>query len=262
MTWDPALFPQDANITITLFPANFPTTGVKKIENAFYTTPDTQPALQGSAWIEVPTSLLNGSAELNATVVLFRQGSELGGPEDARQYVGPEVVLFDPAKGNGTSLASHSNNTSATSGSSGGSTKKLGEEVGIPIGLIFFLALLGVAIFFILRRRKATGGDYLARRKSSRAGSARGAGAGGLVGPHRRTESFHDEPTMGGGVELQSTTRSSRAYSGASSVSRLSEGDSWGWGSPGGGGVSTTVTGGGGNAFREELGRQQTGRGY
>lgn len=208
----------------------------------------------------MPTSLLNGSAELNATVVLFWEGSEFGGPEDAGWFAGPEVVLFDRAKGNGTSLASNNNSTtSASSGSS--STKKLGEEVGIPIGLIFFLALLGVAIFFILRRRKATGGDYLARRKS-RTGSAKGAGAGGLVGPHQRTESFHDEPTMGGGVELQSTTRSSRAYSGASSVSRLSEGDSWGWGSPGGGGVSTTVTGGGGNVFREELGRQQTGRGY
>ena len=64
-------------------------------------------------------------------------------------------------------------------------------------------------------------------------------------------------------MELQNTsTRGSRACSGASSVSRLSEGDSWGWGSPGGGGVSTTVTGGEGNVFREELGRQQTGRGY
>lgn len=202
-------------------------------------------------------------------MVLFRQGSELDGPDNPAVYEGPNIVLYDPAKSNGT-FTSIQNATSrpSSSSSSSSSTKKLGEEVGIPIGLVFFLALLAVAAFLILRRRKAgTAGDYLARGKSRSGGSARagggGGGGGGLVGPHhRRAESFHDEPTMGGGVELQSTTRSSRAYSGASSVSRLSEGDSWGWGGSSPGGVSTTVTGGGGNVFREELGRQQTGRGY
>ena len=123
--------------------------------------------------------------------------------------------------------------SNGSSDSNSGSEEELSQKVGIPIGLVVFLVILAGLIFFVLRRRRA--GAKLLTGKSQSQRTVTPA----LAGPHRRQSSFHDEPTRG--MELQD---------------RRSGEDNWGWSSP------TTSPTSGDNVFREEIGRQRTGRGW
>ena len=95
-----------------------------------------------------------------------------------------------------------------------------------------------MALFICFRKRRAKGygaGKSLRQRVGS-----------GTGGGHRRDASFHDEPTTG--VELRDRNRG---------LTGETPEDNWDWGSP----VSSpTSAGGGGNAFRDEIQRQRSGR--
>ena len=185
--------------------------------------------------------MLNGTDSVSLTLQLVNYPNQTEGAEtegnSPRLFSGPQVTLRNVLAPNST------NNATASSDNNGGSdSKELGQKVGIPIGLIFFLAIIGILAFIVLRRRRGNNGGYLSRKSHS---ERTGGGASGLVGPHRRTASFHDEPVRGGGVELQERGHQRGASGGGSS--------DWGWGSP-------RASEGGGNVFREEVGRQR-GRG-
>lgn len=166
---------------------------------------------------------LNTSSPANLT--LYLKNSETDGT-----LPGPTFTLTDS---NSTSNTTHSNSPEKS--------KKLGQAVGIPVGLVFLLGAVAlVAGFLYMRRHRGLGygGGKAARGQRMDAAVAPVAGRG-----HRRGESFHDEPTRG--VELQERNRG------------LTGEDNWDWGSP----VSSpTAGGGGGNAFREEVQRQRGGR--
>ena len=95
-----------------------------------------------------------------------------------------------------------------------------------------------MALFVCFRKRRGKGyGSGKSLRQRVGSGARRG---------HRRGPSFHDEPNTG--VELKDRTKG---------VKGESSEDSWDWGSP----VSSpTSAGGGGNAFRDEIQRQRSGR--
>ena len=183
---------------------------------------ESTPNVDGQARISISQDFLGGNSSVNLTLLLA-----VSPPDNATRFSkpGPTILLVNKKGSNGTADNDNSGDSSRT--------KKLGQEVGIPVGLIAFLVIVAALVFFVLRRRKSSGG-YLTGKPH-----VQGASTPGLVGPHRRQPSFHDEPTRG--VELQN---------------RSSGGDNWDWGSPG------TSPNGRGNAFREEIGRQKAGRGY
>lgn len=163
---------------------------------------------------------LNTSSPANLTLYLKNSETDNALP-------GPTFTLIE---GNSTTHSSPSDKS-----------KKLGQAVGIPVGLVFLIGAVAViAVFLCMRKRRGLGygGGKAARGQRMDAAVAPVANRG-----HRRGESFHDEPTRG--VELQERNRG------------LTGEDNWDWGSP----VSSPTAGGrGSNAFREEVQRQRSGR--
>ena len=219
--WDTSIF--EPNSTDTIWLSYFDNSEELTASESSVFKEDA-PDTQGSLIINMTHSFLNKTqgSPANLTLFLVSEGKTLTGP---------------------TFMLSNATNTTHTSpSSSSGSNKKLGEEVGIPIGLVVFgVALVGLGTFICMRRR--AGRDYgVGRSKGQRAAPAAVATGRG----HRRDPSFHDEPTRG--VELQNRNRGSTGGD-----------DNWDWGSP----VSSPTTGGSGsNAFRDELGRQRNSRGF
>ena len=221
VTWDPTFFPPNSTNNVEIYDTNFyqdsslkfPAIQEHKLNTTNYTA-----NVNGEAMIAISKDILAGNSTLNLTLLLVVMAPD----EPRKDNLGPTVLLVNK-KGSNSSADTDSDDE-----------EKLGQKVGIPVGLIAFLAILAAIMFFILRRRRA-GNGY----QTSKSHSQRTAATPGLVGPHRRTSSFHDEPTRG--MELQD---------------REQGGDNWDWGSP------TTSPTKGGNAFREEIGRQQTRKGW
>ena len=214
----------------------------------------------------------------NLTIVLRTYTEDNNADEDFERPIvrtGPTIVLLNkkgPNVGGGGG------------GGGGGGSNKLGQSVGIPIGLLAVLAIVGTAIFFVLRRRKRNRGDYNIKRRQS--GASKG---GGLVGPfqgmrrpHKREPSFsfQDESVKGGGVWAGGAKGGGDGGGGAAGVElqerqgwnrgqgHKRESSDWGWGGGGGalgsgmGSPKGDEEGAGGNVFREEMGRQQGARGW
>ena len=216
MTWDTSLFPADTTTTVE----------IEYFDNPTDKTASTEPlegfkALnsEGAMYMNMSSSWLKGQSSANLT--LFFVSSY-----DESVLTGPTILLTK-------------NNSTASSGSK----KKLGEEVGIPVGLVIIGAALVIIGAFVCLRRRARG--FTVTGKPRDQGMAAATGGIAATRGHRRDPSFHDEPTRG--VELQDRNK---AYAGD---------DNWDWGSP----VSSPTRGGpGGNVFRDEVGRQKIGRGY
>ena len=203
-------------------------------ENTGFNSPDTADILtslnatnfQGSVFLNMSSAWLKGQSTANLTLALI--ANQKG--KDPRPFAGPTFTLLSTS----SSESSHSAPSSAPS-----SSKKLGEKVGLPVGLVFLIiAAIAVALFICFRKRRGNG--YGAGKSlRQRVGSGTGRG-------HRRDASFHDEPTTG--VELRDRNRG---------LTGEPPEDNWDWGSP----VSSpTSAGGGGNAFRDEIQRQRSGR--
>ena len=209
--WDVGLFNVGSNVTIELQYVTNETSLPEDTDNTIFTT--TADSALGYTSINTTSAMLNGST--NATLTLFLNTTINDQP---KRYSGPTFTLLDKTD---------------SSGDSNSDKKKLGEEVGIPIGLIFFFVILAGIAFAFWRHRRNNSGNATGKSLPQR--TATGGGGG-----HRRTESFHDEPTRG--MELQN--RHDRGG-----------GDNWDWGRESiGSPVSPT-----GNHFRDELSRQKTG---
>ena len=217
MTWDTSLFPADTLATVE----------VEYFDDPADKTASTEPLQgfktlnsEGAMDINMSSSWLKGQSTANLT--LFFVSSE-----NEAVLTGPTILLTK-------------NNSTASSGSS---KKKLGEEVGIPVGFVIIGAALVIIGAFVCLRRRARGLTFTGKPRDQ--GMTAATGGVAATRGHRRDPSFHDEPTRG--VELQDRNK---AYAGD---------DNWEWGSP----VSSPTRGGtGGNVFREEVGRQKVGRGY
>ena len=217
--WDTSIFEANATDYIWLSYFKNPEESTATSDAVFnQTVLDTE----GSAILHMNQSFLDQAhgASANMTLFLASGGKTLTGP---------------------TFMLSNATNTTS-SDSSDSDKKKLGEKVGIPVGLVILgVALIGLGAFICMRRRAARG--YGVGRSKGQ-GFAPAAAAGGRG--HRRDASFHDEPTRG--VELQNRNRGANGQD-----------DNWDWGSQ----PSSPTTGGkGSNAFREELGRQRNTRGF
>ena len=232
--WDPTHFPKGSNATVVLKyslgddgPNNIPDDGLEL--NA--TTVSTA---VGSVSFALESSWLKNDTATNLTLWMYTT-MDGGGQETIS---GPTFTLD-------SKLNPEHNNTSSQDGSS--NSKAVGEKVGIPIGSIAFIVIVGLLAFFLWRymrknKNNAGGkGDYLTRRSHSERTAGAGAGAG-MTGGHRRTESFHDEPTRG--MELQDRNGGGSA------------GDNWEWGRDS---VGSPTSPGGSNVFRDEIQRQKTG---
>ena len=217
--WDTSIF--EANTTESIWLSYFqnPEVSTATSDAVFNET-----ALdnQGSAILHMNQSFLDQAhgASANMTLFLASGGKTLTGP---------------------TFMLSNATNTTSLD-SSDSDKKKLGEKVGIPVGLVILgVALIGLGAFICMRRRAARG--YGVGRSKGQ-GFTPAAAAGGRG--HRRDASFHDEPTRG--VELQNRNRGANAQD-----------DNWDWESQP---SSPTTAGKGSNAFRDELGRQRNTRGF
>lgn len=223
MTWDNSLFEDGANNTVQVY--NVEATGLKSPATADILASRNATNYQGSVFINMSSVWLKDQSTANLTLALVvdEEGT------DPKVFGGPTFTLLS---------TSGSDDTHAAPSSAPSSSKKLGEKVGIPVGLVFLIvAAVAVALFVCLRKRRSKGygtGKSLPQRVGS--GTGRG---------HRRDASFHDEPTSG--VELKDRNR---GPSGESAQ------DNWDWGSP----VSSPTSAGGGNAFRDEIQRQRSGR--
>lgn len=215
MTWDTSIFAADTTATVE----------VEYFDNPDDKTASTVPleglkALnsEGAMYINMTSSWLKDQSSASLTLFFIS--------EDESVLTGPTILLMK------------SNSTAPS-----GSKKKLGEEVGIPIGLVFIGGVLVVIGAFVCLRRRAKGFTITGKPRDQ--GSAAATGGSAATRGHRRDPSFHDEPTRG--VELQDRNK---AYAGD---------DNWDWGTP----VSSPTRGGmGSNVFRDEVGRQKVGRGY
>ncbi|KAL9126437.1 MAG: hypothetical protein Q9217_004508 [Psora testacea] len=224
VTWDASLFPPNSTNAVEIYHTDFlHNTTLKFPETEEYSLfkSDSTANVNGQATISISKDFLSGNSSVNLTLLLAVSSPD----QPIVANPGPTVLLVN-RRGSNSSAEPDSHSGS-------GGEKKLGEKVGIPIGLIAFLVIIAALVFFVLRRRRA-GSEYLTGKSQSQR-----TAAPGLVGPHRRQASFHDEPTRG--VELQD---------------RGGSADNWDWGSP------TTSPTSGGNAFREEIGRQQKDRGW
>ena len=228
ITWDSSWFDRGSNITILIVDINSTIVGsIDDLELAQEAILNVDSAL-GYTYFSTTSAMLNGSS--NATLTLLANATIHG---EQVGYSSSEFILVDKtAKGDNTT-ASHDSGSSSSS-------KKLGEKVGIPVGLIFFLIILAVLAFFFLRYRRNSSG--FASSKSLGQGANTGSTRNGIGGGgHRRQESFHDEPTSGG-VELQNRNRG------------LTGEDTWEWGRDSVGSPTSPTSG---NQFRDELARQK-----
>lgn len=184
------------------------------------------PNSQGTVFLNMSSEWLNKGSNTNLTLSL--QNDQTNG--ESNSLPGPVITL------NGVNITSNTTHSTPS-----GKAKKLGEAVGIPMGLVF-LVIAGalIAAFICMRKRRGLGygGGKAARSQRMEAAVTPVASRG-----HRRDASFHDEPTCG--MELQDRNKG------------LTGEDNWDWGSP----VSSPTTGGrNSNAFRDEMQRQKSGR--
>lgn len=204
----------------------------------------TTPARLGVCdWI-VPNIDLQRNQSLGVFMQMEAPSTHLEGGK--KVFPGIEFQLHNAIDNNSSSL----NPAAATKAPS--SDKKMGEKVGIPIGLILLTAIIVAMILLLLRRRR--GGKTMLGIASPGNGydigklhSQRTATTIRSVEDHQHDNSFHDEPTRG--MELQNQTRSAP--------------ESWDWEreshetvSP----ITASPTSGKGNEFREEIERQLSGR--
>lgn len=224
VTWDPSLFEDGANNTVQVY--NVDATGLNSPATADILASGNATNFEGSVFLNMSSVWLNGQPTANLTLSLIVDK----GDDDPKVFGGPIFTLLSTSDSDST----HSAPSSASS-----SSNKLGEKVGLPVGLVFLIvAAIAVALFVCFRKRRGQGygtGKSLRQRVGS--GTARG---------HRRDASFHDEPTRG--VELKDRNKG---------LTGESPEDNWDWGSP----VSSpSNAGGAGNAFRDEIQRQRSGR--
>lgn len=225
VTWDSSLFEDGANNTVQVY--NVEATGLNSPATAEILTSLNATNYQGSVFLNMSSVWLRGQPTANLTLSLV---VDQGG-EDPDVFAGPEFTLL--------SISNSDSTPHATPSSAPSSSKKLGEKVGLPIGLVFLILVVIAAALFICFRKRRGKGYGTGKSLGQRVGS--GAGRG-----HRRDASFHDEPTTG--VELKDRNRG---------LTGESPEDNWDWGSP----VSSPSTAGGaGNAFRDEIQRQRSGR--
>ena len=225
VTWDPSLFDDGANNTVQVYSAY--NTALNSPATADLLTSLNATNSQGSVFLNVSSAWLKGQSTANLTLALIVDQED----KDPKSFVGPTFNLLS------TSSSEDSSHPAPSSAPS--SSKKLGEKVGLPVGLVFLIiAAIAVALFVCFRRRRGKG--YGAGKSlNQRVGSGTGRG-------HRRDASFHDEPNSG--VELRDRNRG---------LTGETPEDNWDWGSP----VSSPTTAGGhGNAFRDEIQRQRSGR--
>lgn len=185
----------------------------------------TAPNSAGGIFFNMTSEWLNAKSTINISLGIDSK-LESQTSAEGRNLPGPIFVLMS------------SKNTTTSSPSS--SSKRLGEKVGIPVGLVvLILAVIAIAGFLFLRKRRGQGyGGSGTRNQRIAKVTTPVAGRG-----HRRDASFHDEPTRG--VELQERNRD------------MTGEDNWEWGSP----VSSPTSGErGSNAFRDEISRQRGGR--
>lgn len=248
MTWDPTVFDLKSNVTLLLIPAQ-DTKGLldpsaNRDPDALFNT--TVPANKGSVQFNTTPSMLKNSTFGNLTFYILDVGAS-----EEHKYFGPTFTLVDDTTSANNDTSSEPNTSHNSTGSGGGSSKskELGKDVGAPIGSIALVAILAIIAFFLYRRygSRGVGSDYLSRKSHSQRTTSTGgygAAAAATAGrSHRRTESFHDEPTRG--MELQD--RGNAGGAGAA--------DNWDWGRDS---VSSPTSPGRSNVFRDEISRQNT----
>lgn len=219
MTWDQSLFSLNSTNTIALLSVT--EINDDRTANVTAVQQEKVPNSQGTVFLKMDSAWLNNGLTTNLTFSLENNQA------DTEPYIlpGPEITLI----GNNTS---HSKPASKS--------KKLGEAIGIPMGLVFFIiAVALIAAFICMRKRRGLGYGGGKAARSQRMEAVTPVASRG----HRRDASFHDEPTRG--MELQDRNKG------------LTGEDNWDWGSP----VSSPTTAGrNSNAFRDELERQKSGR--
>lgn len=224
VTWDQSLFTPNSTNTIVLL--SIVDLGENSTDNITTLQETKAPNSQGTVFLKMISEWLNKGSIANLTLSL-RNDQANGEPY---MLPGPDITL----KGSkSTSNGTHSPPANKA--------KKLGEAVGIPMGLVFLMiAVALIAAFLYMRKRRGLGhgGGKASRSQRMEAAVAPVASRG-----HRRDASFHDEPTRG--MELQDRSRG------------LTGEDNWDWGSP----VSSPTTGERtSNAFRDEMQRQRSAR--
>ena len=218
VSWDPSLFVTNYTNTISIYCQN----GTGTDDSQKLVTNFTAPNSEGALILQTLSEWLNGSDSASFNISMTSE--LLHSTEDGARLVGPIIRM-----------ERESNSTKTPSKSS----KKIGEEAGIPAGLVLLLvAIAALAGFYYIRKHRAQQGYTGSKVRNQRIPKTTPP-IGGRA--HHRDPSFHDEPTRG--VELQNRNGSGN--------------DSWDWGSPDG---SPTRAGGGGNAFRDEISRQRSGR--
>lgn len=230
VTWDPSWFDRGSNITVLVVDLNATQESDGVLLNLIIEAGINSSSALGYTYFNTTSEMLNGSSSARLTLLANSSRNNV-----VVQYGGPIFELLNKtAKGD--------NSTTSPDNSGSSLSKKLGEKVGIPIGLIFFLVILAVLAFFFLRYRRNRS-DYATKKSLSERTSNQPTRVAG--GGHRRQESFHDEPTSGG-VELQSRNRG------------LTGEDTWEWGRDSGGSPVSPASPTSGNQFRDELARQKT----
>lgn len=224
VTWDQSLFTPNSTNTIVLH--SLLDLGVESTDKMTTLQETKAPNSQGTIFLKMISKWLNKGSTTNLTLSLRNDQA------NSEPYIlpGPVVKLV------GIDIASNTTHTTPSS-----KAEKLGEAVGIPMGLVFLIiAVALIAAFICMRKRRGLGygGGKAARSQRMEAAVAPVASRG-----RRRAASFHDEPTRG--MELQDRSKG------------LTGEDNWDWGSP----VSSPTTGGrNSNAFRDEMQRQKSGR--
>lgn len=224
VTWDPSLFEDDANNTVQVY--NVDASGLNSPTTADILASLNATNYQGSVFLNMSSVWLSGQSTANLTLSLIvdQQGS------DPKVFGGPTFTLLS---------TSDSDSTDSEPSSGPSKSKELGEKVGLPIGLVFLIVAAIAAALFVCFRKRRGKGHGTGKSFGQRVGSGTGRG-------HRRDASFHDEPTTG--VELKDRNKG---------LTGESPEDNWDWGSPVG---SPSSVGGAGNAFRDEIQRQRSGR--
>ena len=224
VTWDTSLFEDGANNTVQVY--NSDASGLDSPATAEILASLNATNYEGSVFLNMSSAWLGDQSSTNLTLALIvdENGS------DVKVFAGPTFTLLS---------TSDSGSTHFEPSSTPSSSKELGEKVGLPIGLVFLIVAAIAAGLFVCFRKRRGKGYGAGKSLGQRVGSGTGRG-------HRRDASFHDEPTTG--VELKDRNKG---------LTGEAPEDNWEWGSP----VSSpTSIGGAGNAFRDEIQRQRSGR--
>ena len=194
VTYDNRHFSPNATMTLEVkFLPNGSADSSSSVASDFPLAWETQvPSAVYNISVEFSADWLQGHNSSNLTLFLHENGS------DDQPYPGPFLTLIS---------ANSTDDHNKTSSRKGGD-KKVGEKVGIPIGTIFFFAvILGLAYYFrrqILAKCSSVLGGKGGGKGYTGSEARRNTGLGNdaFAMGHQRGDSFHDEP-MRGGVELQ-----------------------------------------------------------